>query len=89
MEEIERQKYRKALSVALDGDDWTEGEKKILEWQVGMLGGFFSALIEVMCRADTVNLSKLTRSYPSLGVAVLAWQQGDLFERLKKAGLMS
>lgn len=42
----------------------TPGEKFIIEWQYGMLGGFKSALMDAISRADEGNLAKLAIGFP-------------------------
>ncbi len=77
------------VAAALNGDDWTEGEKKVLEWQVRLIGGFYRRLIDAACNADEENLQRIGQGFPSLAAAVYMWKNGDLFQRFKDAGLLS
>lgn len=95
MDEVERSaeeqaedKRRAALGAALDSDDWTEGEKFVLKWQWRMNGGFYTSLIETMCRADDENLGRLAMSFPSLALAIADWKNGDLAQRLRAVDLI-
>lgn len=42
----------------------TISELFIVEWQYGMLGDFRKSLIEAICRADEMNLIKLSMGFP-------------------------
>jgi hypothetical protein len=42
----------------------TASELFIVEWQYRMLGDFKKGLIEAICRADEINLHKLSLGFP-------------------------
>lgn len=42
----------------------TVSELFIVEWQYGMLGDFKKGLIETICRADGMNLIRLSMGFP-------------------------
>jgi hypothetical protein len=44
--------------------NFTKSEKFIIDWQYGKLGGFYSALIDAISRADEINLAKLELGFP-------------------------
>jgi hypothetical protein len=45
--------------------NFAPGERFILEWQYRMLGGFHTALVEAICRADDGNLARLRMGFPN------------------------
>jgi len=81
-----------SMSRELIGDfllspDWTDAEKWVIRWQAGVLGDFQQALAEAMGRADDGNLGKLATAFPVQADGFVAWNRGDLGQRLRKAGL--
>jgi len=70
------------------GEDspWTPAEKWVVKWQYRLLGDFETALAEAICRADDGNLDRLARGFPNQVAGFLAWNRGDLAERLRAAG---
>ena len=46
-------------------EECTLSERFIIEWQYNMLGGFKSALIDAISRADNDNLAKLSVGFPN------------------------
>lgn len=42
----------------------TKAERKLYEWQYGTLGSFSTQLYNLISKADTKNLEKLTLAYP-------------------------
>lgn len=72
-------------------DALTEGERFIVEWQYRyQMGGFRTALIEAISRADIVNQVKLARGFPE---EVEAYQNFSMVsgwweEVRKKAGII-
>lgn len=44
--------------------DLTMSELFIVEWQYRVLGDFGKGLIEAICRADEINLHKLSLGFP-------------------------
>ncbi len=79
---------RRKVREALESGDWTEGEKFVLKWQWRLNGGFYTSLIETMCRADDENLRRLRAGFPSLADAIRSWKHGDLAVRFREAGLL-
>lgn len=75
------------VAGVLESPDWTLGEKWVVRWQFGLLGGFYAALADVISRADQENLSLLECGFPQEVNGFRAWAYGDLAERLRKAGL--
>ena len=59
-------------------DDFTNGEIKLLYYQIGECGGFFLALFDAMSHADGHNLAKLRLGFPEEVAAFQRWTQGDL-----------
>jgi hypothetical protein len=41
-----------------------DGERSLYRWQRGVMGGFESALWDVILRADTTNLRRLAQGFP-------------------------
>ena len=75
------------IAEALCSDQWTDGEKFILEWKAGTMGHFRTALAETICRADLSNLSRLHKAFPEEVDAFKAWAHGDLGGRFREAGI--
>ncbi len=48
----------------------TEAEIILYKWQYGILGGFYTSLMQTMMRDDTLNSERLSLAYPSLMKAV-------------------
>lgn len=71
----------------LASKQFTETEKFIVKWQFGMLGSFKAALVDVIKLADEDNLAKLAKGFPEEVAVFIAWNAGDLAERLREAGL--
>ena len=80
--------FTKGRRAALNGDDWTAGEKLILRWQFRSLGHFWTQLFEAMIRADDDNLDRLALGFPDAVEALRDWRFGDLGKRFDDAGLM-
>lgn len=70
-----------------DGSAWTPAEKSIIKWQFHLHGDFKTALFEPIKRADDRNLARLALSFPDEVLGYYAWTEGDLGDRLRKAGL--
>ncbi len=87
MNEAEIQQ-RARVSAALDSDDWTEGEKRVLRWQWGLMGGYWTAFFEAAMRADDGNLDALARAYPGVISALRSWKFGNLGTRFRDADIM-
>ncbi len=45
-------------------DNLTSGERFIFDWQYRMAGGFNTALVEAISRADEDNLDRLSLGFP-------------------------
>lgn len=75
------------IREVLDSRTFSEAEKFIVRWQVGMLGDFKTALIDAIKRADDGNLERLGKGFPTEVAAFVAWSRGDLALRLREAGL--
>lgn len=45
-------------------DNLTYGERQLIDWQYGYLGGFDAALWDLITRADSTNLRHLHRAFP-------------------------
>ena len=80
-------KYKDKINEILQSDQFTAGEKWIVQWQFRLLGDFNKALVEAIMRADDNNLQRLRNGFPDEVQGFLAWNRGDLAERLKEAGL--
>lgn len=65
---------------------YTISEIDIILANIGIQGGFASALGEAMRRADSTNLSRLLRSFPEL--IERAFEHAE-FERQRKEGRQS
>ena len=72
----------------LCSSDWTEGEKEVVKWQFGMLGGFKNTLWNAICTADEDNLERISRGFPTEVEGYTAWTTGNLAYRLREAGLL-
>lgn len=77
-----------AVHKMLASPDWTEGEKWVVRWQWRLLGDFQQALSEAIKRADDGNLDRLRLGFPDQVAGFLAWNRGDLAQRLRAAGVM-
>jgi hypothetical protein len=62
-------------------------EKWVIKWQYRLLGDFETALAHAIALADERNLQRLNDGFPTQVSGFLAWSQGDLAQRLRKAGL--
>ncbi len=71
----------------LNSPDWDDVAKMAVRWQYGMYGDFFTALFQLLARADEINFAKLALGFPAEAEAVRQWRETDLAERLRKAGL--
>ena len=69
------------------GKEFSETEKIVIIWQLGLLEGFHKALWEAICQANDENLIKLSFSFPEEVTGYLAWTYGNLASRLRTAGL--
>jgi hypothetical protein len=75
------------LAAILDeASPWTAGEKWVVKWQFRLLGDFGTALAEAICRADDTNLARIAKGFPDEVAGFLAWNRGDLAQRLRAAG---
>lgn len=79
--------YTEQIGVFLESPDWTPAEKWVIRWQFRLLGDFNTALAEAITRADDDNLARLELGFPDEVNGFLAWNRGNLAERLGKAGL--
>ena len=70
-------------------DDLTESERFIVKWQYSMLGGFKSALVLAIAKADTDNRARLERGFPNEvdGYRRFAEEYGWWENVQRKAGL--
>jgi len=68
----------------------TVGERFIVKWQYNMLGGFNTALIEIIQRADILNLSQLSKGFPDEVAAYQCFQEIENWwpEVQRKAGIV-
>lgn len=71
----------------LGSDQWTPSEKWVIKWQFRLHGDFQTALAQAMSKADDANLARLAQVFPYEVAGFLAWNRGDLGDRLRKAGL--
>lgn len=86
--EAREQARDEAFRRIMVGSDFTEGEKRLLQWQFRRASGFVTALMEVMARADHDNLDRLALGFPEEAAAMRAWKQGDLSQRFERAGVV-
>ena len=82
------EEMRSKIAAALASDDWTDGEKMMLKFQWGKLGGFYTSLIKTMLLADPENLCRFHGGFASLTIAVKNWKAGDLADRFRAAGVL-
>ncbi len=75
------------LTQFLDSPLWTNAEKAVIRWQYRFLGDFGVALWDAIVRADDDNLARLHLGFPTEVDGFLAWNKGDLANRLRHAGL--
>ena len=68
----------------------TVGEKFIVGWQYNMLGDFNTALIEIIQRADIINLFRLNKGFPDEVAAYQCFREiGNWWPEVqRKAGLI-
>lgn len=78
---------REKIGEVLTSPAWTDSEKFIVKWQFGLLGDFYTALIDAIKRADEKNLARLELGFPAEVQGFRAWAYGDLARRLRDAGL--
>ena len=55
-------------------NELNKGEKKFCEFQLGMTGDFFTALIKAMFLADVNNVRKLKLAFPEVMATVKQYQ---------------
>ena len=74
------------LNLAVAGKHPThtfdEGERNYFRYQLGIRGGFHTALYRLISLADQSNRHKLQKGFPDEVLAYLSWTQGNLAERL-------
>ena len=74
--------------VALARPDIDDSARWVLRWQFGMItGGFSSALVEAIIRADSDNLDRLELGFPVEVRGYRQWAYGDLGDRLRRIGI--
>ena len=77
---------RRRRAQFLESPQFTRGEKKYLEFQWHMAGGFYTSLWQTIARADNSNLEKLRAGFPEEVAAYLSWTRGDLARRVENFG---
>ena len=50
--------------IKMNFDSLTQGERFVVEWQYGMLGGFNRQLAILIGKADIINKDKLRLAFP-------------------------
>ena len=75
------------IGYFLDSPAWTPAEKLVIKWQFHLYGDFYTALWEVIKRADEENLERLACGFPLQIIGFKQWAFGDLGQRLRAAGL--
>ncbi len=75
------------LGEVLRNDQFTDGEKWIIQWQFRLLGDFETALIDAITRADEGNLMKLALGFPMQVDAYLEWSRGSMGQLLRSRGI--
>lgn len=69
----------------LDFKGLNKGERFVVEWQYGMLGGFMNELAELMCRAKPPNLELLGLGFPDEANAIMRYKnEVGFWEEIKK-----
>lgn len=79
--------YPKLADVLDPAGPLTTGERKALEWQLSMTGGFFTALFDLMTKCDPSNLDRLANGFPEYVQGYRAYQGGDLVVKLERLGI--
>ncbi len=80
---------REQIRSVLIDEQFTPGEKFIVRMQFAQAiqpSNFESKLWEVICAADQDNLDRLECAFPAEVRAFRSWTQGDLGNRVRKAG---
>ncbi len=54
-----------------------DGERKLVEFQLGMSGSFYTYLFKAMFKADSVNTIRLAKGFPEEVEAVRRYQNED------------
>ena len=88
MGETERPAWHATAAAIKAGEhDFTPGEVKLLEWQLGHTGSFYTALFDLISKADHLNQATMRRAFPSEVDAFISWSEGDLARRFRDMGL--
>lgn len=58
-------------------ENLTVGERFIVDWQYGMMGGFNTALKEAIISADEGNLGRLAKGFPDEVFAYMNFTRVD------------
>lgn len=68
-------------------EEFTVGEKRVIDWTRKRMGGFRTRLWSAIAAADADNLEKLRLGFPDDVSGFLSWHKGDLAERFRERGL--
>ena len=79
--------YKRIRDFLNDPNESPEA-KAVLKWQWRQYGSFYRALFDAIKLADDTNLEKLRLGFPVEVAGFLAWDRGDLAEKLRKQGVM-
>lgn len=77
-----------AIALILAGSEYTDGEKRLLEWQLGRASGFVKSLFDTIARADEQNRALLARGFGQEVAAMYRWHNGTLADDWRKIGVL-
>jgi hypothetical protein len=80
-------KQRKIMGEIMRNPSFTQGEKRVVEYQFRELPPFMATLMKAIHLADDKNKAKLALAYPEEVAAVRRWQEGDLGQVFRGLGL--
>jgi hypothetical protein len=80
---------REQIRAVLTSDEFTPGEKFVVEAQFRHktpISNFKEKLWELLCASDDDNLARLAVAFPEETAGFVAWNRGNLGDRIRAAG---
>lgn len=85
-ENLLRQLLAEPAPVIVGGETFTEADQHAIKWQYHLWGDFYTALWQAIARADRGNQFRIALGFPEDVQGYINWTQGDLYERIQRAG---
>lgn len=75
----ERRRVERRISDALGVEDvpYQQAVLHLFDWQFGERKNFYTALYELLTKADEVNLTRLALAFPNHQLAFERWQRAE------------